>query len=89
MSCGKISFKNSCERSFTIIFYALFLLLLLLFLGPNLEAEEDIVTGWDQVSILTDNDLNDVLALNETAAFAVGENGKIYQTLDSGGNWSE
>ena len=70
MSCGKISFKNSCERTFTITFSVLFLLLLLLFLGPNLEAEEEIDTGWDQVPILTDNDLNDVLALNETAAFA-------------------
>ena len=76
-------------KSFTIAGYSLFLALILLFFTPNLGSEKERDTGWDQVPISTDNDLNDVLALNSTSAFVVGENGKIYHTVDSGGNWSE
>ena len=89
MLCGKISFKKYYGRTFAIIGYFLVLALFLVFLVPSLEAEEEIVMGWDQVPISTDNDFNDVIALNETSALVVGENGKIYQTLDSGANWSE
>ena len=63
--------------------------MILLFLTPSLDSEEERDTGWDQVPISTDNDFNDVLALNSTSAFVVGENGKIYHTIDSGANWSE
>ena len=89
MLCGKISFKKYYGRTFAIIGYFLVLALFLVFLVPSLEAEEEIVMGWDQVPISTDNDFNDVIALNETSALVVGENGKIYQTLDYGANWSE
>ena len=89
MLCGKISFKKYYGRTFAIIGYFLVLALFLVFLVPSLEAEEEIVMGWDQVPISTDNDFNDVIALNETSGLVVGENGKIYQTLDSGANWSE
>ena len=89
MLCGKISFKKYYGRTFAIIGYFLVLALFLVFLMPSLEAEEEIVMGWDQVPISTDNDFNDVIALNETSALVVGENGKIYQTLDYGANWSE
>ncbi|RZD38247.1 MAG: hypothetical protein CXT75_01715 [Methanobacteriota archaeon] len=89
MLCGKISFKKYYGRTFAIIGYFLILALFLVFLVPSLEAEEEIVMGWDQVPISTDNDFNDVIALNETSALVVGENGKIYQTLDYGANWSE
>lgn len=89
MLCGKTSFKKCYGRTFTIIGYFLVLALFFVFLTPSLEAEEEIVMGWDQVPISTDNDFNDVIALNETSALVVGENGKIYQTLDYGANWSE
>jgi len=89
MLCGKISFKIGYGRTFAIICYFLVLALFLVFLTPSLEAEEEIVMGWNQVPISTDNDFNDVIALNETSGLVVGENGKIYQTLDSGVNWSE
>ena len=89
MLCGKISFKIGYGRTFAIICYFLVLALFLVFLTPSLEAEEEIVMGWNQVPISTDNDFNDVIALNETSALVVGENGKIYQTLDYGANWSE
>jgi len=89
MLCGKISFKKYYGRTFAIIGYFLVLALFLVFLVPSLEAEEERVMGWDQVPISTDNDFNDVIALNETSALVVGENGKIYQTLDYGANWSE
>jgi glutamine transport system permease protein len=89
MLCGKISFKIGYGRTFAIICYFLVLALFLVFLTPSLEAEEEIVMGWNQVPISTDNDFNDVIALNETSGLVVGENGKIYQTLDSGANWSE
>ena len=89
MLCGKFSFKKYYGRTFAIIGYFLVLALFLVFLVPSLEAEEEIVMGWDQVPISTDNDFNDVIALNETSALVVGENGKIYQTLDYGANWSE
>ena len=76
-------------RTFTIAGYSLFLAFILLLFTPSLTSEEEIDTGWDQAPISTDNDLNDVLALNSTSAFAIGENGKIYHTVNSGVNWSE
>ena len=76
-------------RTFTIAGYSLFLAFILLLFTPSLTSEEEIDTGWDQAPISTDNDLNDVLALNSTSAFAIGENGKIYHTINSGANWSE
>ena len=89
MLSGRCSFRIFHGKTFTIAGYSLLLALILLFLTPNLNSEEERDTGWDQVPISTDNDLNDVLALNTTSAFVVGENGKIYHTVDSGGNWSE
>jgi len=76
-------------RTFTITGCLLFLAFILLLFTPSLTSEEEIDTGWDQAPISTDNDLNDVLALNSTSAFAIGENGKIYHTVNSGVNWSE
>jgi polar amino acid transport system permease protein len=67
----------------------LLLAFILLLFTPGLTSEEERDTGWDQAPISTDNDLNDVLALNSTSAFAIGENGKIYHTVNSGVNWSE
>jgi len=89
MLSTKYSFKNYSSRKFRVAQYSLVLALVLLFLTPSLDSEEERDTGWDQVPISTDNDLNDVLALNSTSAFVVGENGKIYHTIDSGANWSE
>ena len=64
-------------------------ILLPLFLVPSIPSEGEVDTGWDGVSIDTDFDLNDVVAINSTAAMAVGENGKIFTTSNSGTNWSE
>ena len=89
MLSTKYSFKNYYSRKFKVVQYSLVLALILLFLTPSLDSEEERDTGWDQVPISTDNDFNDVLALNSTSAFVVGENGKIYHTIDSGANWSE
>ena len=89
MLSDKYSSGNKHGRSFTIAGCSLLLAFILLLFTPGLTSEEERDTGWDQVSISTDNDLNDVLALNSTSAFAIGENGKIYHTVDSGVNWSE
>ena len=89
MLSDKYSSGNKHGRSFTIAGCSLLLAFILLLLTPSLTSEEERDTGWDQVSISTDNDLNDVLALNSTSAFAIGENGKIYHTVNSGVNWSE
>ena len=89
MPFDKASSKNRYGRSFTIAVGSLFLVSILLLITPGLNSEEVMDTGWDQASISTDNDLNDVLALNSTSAFAIGENGKIYHTVNSGVNWSE
>ena len=89
MLSTKYSFKNYYSRRFKVAQYSLVLALVLLFLTPSLGSEEERDTGWDQVPISTDNDFNDVLALNSTSAFVIGENGKIYHTIDSGANWSE
>ena len=89
MLSDKYSSGNNHGRSFTIAGCSLLLAFILLLFTPGLTSEEERDTGWDQVSISTDNDLNDVLALNSTSAFAIGENGKIYHTVNSGVNWSE
>ena len=89
MLFDKASSKNRYGRSFTIAVGSLFLASIILLITPSLNSEEVMDTGWDQASISTDNDLNDVLALNSTSAFAIGENGKIYHTVNSGVNWSE
>ncbi len=89
MLSDKYSSGNKHGRSFTIAGCSLLLAFILLLFTPGLTSEEERDTGWDQVSISTDNDLNDVLALNSTSAFAIGENGKIYHTVNSGVNWSE
>ena len=89
MLSDKPSFKKSHFGQFRIAKFSLVLGLILLFLTPSLGSEEKKDTGWDQVPISTDNDFNDVLALNSTSAFIVGENGKIYYTNSSGTNWSE
>ncbi len=89
MPFDKASSKNRYGRSFTIAVGSLFLASFLLLITPSFNSEEVMDTGWDQASISTDNDLNDVLALNSTSAFAIGENGKIYHTVNSGVNWSE
>ena len=89
MLSTKYSFKNYHSRRFKIAQYCLVLALILLFLTPSLGSEEGRDTGWDQVPISTDNDFNDVLALNSTSAFVIRDSGKIYYTIDSGGNWSE
>ena len=89
MLSDKYSSGNKHGRSFTIAGCSLLLAFILLLFTPGLTSEEEIDTGWDQVPISTDNDLNDVLALNSTSAFAIGENGKIYHTVNSGVNWSE
>ena len=89
MQSTKYSFKNGHLGRFKVAQYFLVLALILLFLTPSLGSEEGRDTGWDQVPISTDNDFNDVLALNSTSAFVIGENGKIYHTIDSGANWSE
>ena len=89
MQSTKYSFKFLNSRRFKVAQYSLVLALILLFLTPSLGSEEERDTGWDQVPISTDNDINDVLALNSTSAFVIGENGKIYHTIDSGANWSE
>ena len=89
MLSDKYSFKKFHFGPFRIAKFSLVLGLILLFLTPSLGSEEKKDTGWDQVPISTDNDFNDVLALNSTSAFIVGENGKIYYTNNSGNNWSE
>ena len=89
MLSDKPSFKKSYFGQFRIAKFSLVLGLILLFLTPSLGSEEKKDTGWDQVPISTDNDFNDVLALNSTSAFIVGENGEIYYTNNSGINWSE
>ena len=89
MLSDKHSSGNKHGRTFTVAGCSLFLAFILLLFTPSLTSEEERDTGWDQALISTDNDLNDVLALNSTSAFAVGENGKIYHTVDSGSNWSE
>ena len=89
MLSDKPSFKKSHFGQFRIAKFSLVLGLILLFLTPSLGSEEKKDTGWDQVPISTDNDFNDVLALNSTSAFIVGENGEIYYTNNSGTNWSE
>ena len=89
MLSDRYPFRIFYGKSFTIAGYSLLLALILLFLTPNLNSEEERDTGWDQAPISTDNDLNDVLSFNSTSAFAVGENGKIFYTSNSGSNWSE
>jgi len=89
MLSDKYSSGKKYGRTFTIAVCSLFLAFILLLFTPSLTSEEEIDTGWDQAPISTDNDLNDVLALNSTSAFAIGENGKIYHTVNSGVNWSE
>ena len=89
MLSDKYSSGKKHGRTFTIAVCSLFLAFILLLFTPSLTSEEEIDTGWDQAPISTDNDLNDVLALNSTSAFAIGENGKIYHTINSGVNWSE
>ena len=89
MLSDKYSSGKKHGRTFTIAGCSLFLAFILLLFTPSLTSEEEIDTGWDQAPISTDNDLNDVLALNSTSAFAIGENGKIYHTVNSGVNWSE
>jgi len=89
MLSDKYSSGKKHGRTFTIAVCSLFLAFILLLFTPSLTSEEEIDTGWDQAPISTDNDLNDVLALNSTSAFAIGENGKIYHTVNSGVNWSE
>ena len=89
MQSTKYFFKSYYSRRFKVAQYSLVLALVLLFLTPSLGSEEERDTGWDQVPISTDNDFNDVLALNSTSAFVIGENGKIYHTINSGVNWSE
>ena len=89
MLSDKFSSRKKHGRIFTIAGCSLFLAFILLLFTPSLTSEEEIDTGWDQAPISTDNDLNDVLALNSTSAFAIGENGKIYHTVNSGVNWSE
>ena len=89
MLSDKYSSGNKHGRTFTIAACSLFLAFILLLFTPSLTSEEEIDTGWDQAPISTDNDLNDVLALNSTSAFAIGENGKIYHTVNSGVNWLE
>ncbi len=77
MQSTKYSFKSYYSWRFKVAQYTLVLALVLLFLTPSLGSEEERDTGWDQVPISTDNDFNDVLALNSTSAFVIGENGKI------------
>ena len=89
MLSAKYSFKKFHLGQFRIAKFSFVLGLILLFLTPSLGSEEKKDTGWDQVPISTDNDFNDVLALNSTSAFIVGENGEIYYTNNSGTNWSE
>ena len=82
------SFHNF-GRVFSINVIIVICILLPLFLVPSIPSEGEADTGWDGVSIDTDFDLNDVVAINSTAAMAVGENGKIFTTSNSGTNWSE
>ena len=89
MLSDKYSSGKKHGRTYTITVWSLFLAFILLLFTPSLTSEEEIDTGWDQAPISTDNDMNDVLALSSTSAFAIGENGKIYHTVNSGGNWSE
>ena len=89
MLSDKHSSGNKHGRTFTVAGCSLLLAFILLLFTPGLTSEEERDTGWDQAPISTDNDLNDVLALNSTSAFAIGENGKIYHTVNSGVNWSE
>jgi len=85
----KYFFKSYYSRRLKVAQYSLVFALILLFLTPNLDSEEEKDTGWDYASIPIDNDLNDVLAMNSTSAFAIGDGGKIYHTENSGVNWSE
>ena len=82
------SFHNF-GRVFSINVIIVICILLPLFLVPSIPSEGEVDTGWDGVSIDTDFDLNDVVAINSTAAMAIGENGKIFTTSNSGTNWSE
>lgn len=82
------SFHNF-GRVFSINVIIVICILLPLFLVPSIPSEGEVDTGWDGVSIDTDFDLNDVVAINSTTAMAVGENGKIFTTSNSGTNWSE
>ena len=72
----------------------LFLSFVLLLFTPSFNSEEPKDTGWDNVPISTNVDLNDVISwsngiLNGTSAIAVGDGGKMYHTENSGTNWSE
>ena len=70
------SFHNF-GRVFSINVIIVICILLPLFLVPSIPSEGEGDTGWDGVSIDTDFDLNDVVAINSTTAIAVGENGNI------------
>ena len=85
---GHTSFHN-LGRVFSINVIIVICILLPLFLVPSIPSEAETDTGWDGVSIDTDFDLNDVVAINSTAAMAIGESGKIFTTSNSGANWSE
>ena len=85
---GHTSFHNH-GRVFSINVILVICILLPLFLVPSIPSEAETDTGWDGVSIDTDFDLNDVVAINSTAAMAIGESGKIFTTSNSGANWSE
>ena len=81
--------SHNFGRVFSINVIIVICILLPLFLVPSVPSEGETDTGWDGVSIDTDFDLNDVVAINSTAAMAVGENGKIFTTSNAGTNWSE
>ena len=80
---------HNFSRVFSINVIIVICILLPLFLVPSVPSEGEADTGWDGVSVDTDFDLNDVFALNSTDAIAVGDNGKIFRTFNSGTNWSE
>ena len=60
----------------------------MIFFSPFLSSEE-VDTGWNNVPISTDIDLNDVATISTTSALVIGDSGKIYSTSNSGKNWSE
>ena len=76
------------HRIFSINIIIVICILIPLFFVPSLHSEEKPDTGWDGLPIQTNFDLNDVVTINATSALAVGENGNIFYTENSGNNWS-
>ncbi|MHA2091200.1 MAG: ABC transporter permease subunit [Candidatus Kariarchaeaceae archaeon] len=66
----------------------LFQLVLFFILPIQTVAQEEANVGWDEQESTVSTDLFDVVSVNQSYAWVVGENGVVIQTSD-GGNWTE